>query len=435
MAGLVVIDFIDMEQSSHVRKVEKAMKEALKNDRARIQVGRISSFGLMEMSRQRLRTGVLEASTKACPHCEGTGLMRTAASAGLSALRMIEDEAARGRGDKIQLRAGREAAVYLLNKKRAELGEIEQRYGVSIEVLIDESLEGARMSVESSGPRPVAPQRLETFIAPVEDDDEDEIEEEEEIEAALVGVDEEAEEVSGRAPRDRNRDRDRERECSDEGEGEGPRRRRRRRRGGRGRGRRDGQPAANEDRIDGEEQVISEPYAEPRSEPYGNEAAAEDEAPKPQAKRRRGRKPATATGTNVEADGSAQGAVEPDSSPMVERPIADEPPIAETETESVGPKARRRPRARKAAAAVATTPELDPEPEPGPAPTKPVRKRRTKAATTEPARQRSEPAPAHEPASTSKSVPMPDNDSAMADAEATDSSDKPRNGWWQRTFG
>jgi ribonuclease E len=101
MAGLVVIDFIDMEQSSHVRKVEKAMKEALKSDRARIQVGRISSFGLMEMSRQRLRTGVLEASTKACPHCEGTGLMRTASSSGLSALRIIEDEAARGRGDRI----------------------------------------------------------------------------------------------------------------------------------------------------------------------------------------------------------------------------------------------------------------------------------------------------------------------------------------------
>ena len=126
MAGLIVIDFIDMEQNSHVRKVEKAMKEALKNDRARIQVGRISSFGLMEMSRQRLRTGVLEASTKPCPHCEGTGLMRTASSAGLSALRMIEDEAARGRGDKILLRAGREAAIYLLNKKRAELAEIEQ---------------------------------------------------------------------------------------------------------------------------------------------------------------------------------------------------------------------------------------------------------------------------------------------------------------------
>ena len=159
MAGLIVIDFIDMEQNGHVRKVEKAMKEALKNDRARIQVGRISTFGLMEMSRQRLRTGVLEASTKPCPHCEGTGLMRTAASAGLSALRILEDEAARGRGERILLRCGKEAAVYVLNKKRAELADIEQRYGVAIEVLIDESLEGARMTVDSSGPRPVAAPR------------------------------------------------------------------------------------------------------------------------------------------------------------------------------------------------------------------------------------------------------------------------------------
>src|SRR5512139_3423858 len=135
MAGLVVIDFIDMEQSSHVRKVEKAMKEALKNDRARIQVGRISSFGLMEMSRQRLRTGVLEASTKACPHCEGTGLVRTASSAGLSALRLIEDEAAKGRGTVITLYASTEASIYLLNAKRADLAEIEAHYGVRVEVL------------------------------------------------------------------------------------------------------------------------------------------------------------------------------------------------------------------------------------------------------------------------------------------------------------
>ncbi|MEC8178645.1 MAG: Rne/Rng family ribonuclease, partial [Pseudomonadota bacterium] len=87
MAGLVVIDFIDMEHNSNIRKVERTMKDALKNDRARIQVGRISGFGLMEMSRQRLRTGVLEATTRPCPHCDGTGLVRTASSAGLSALR------------------------------------------------------------------------------------------------------------------------------------------------------------------------------------------------------------------------------------------------------------------------------------------------------------------------------------------------------------
>ena len=130
MAGLVVIDFIDMDHGSNVRKVERAMKDALKNDRARIQVGRISGFGLMEMSRQRLRTGVLEASTRPCPHCEGTGLVRTASSAGLSALRLIEEEAARGKGSRITLRASQEATFYLLNEKRRELRDIEELYGV-----------------------------------------------------------------------------------------------------------------------------------------------------------------------------------------------------------------------------------------------------------------------------------------------------------------
>ena len=198
MAGLVVIDFIDMEQSGHVRKVEKAMKEALKNDRARIQVGRISSFGLMEMSRQRLRTGVLEASTKPCPHCDGTGLMRTAASAGLSALRIIEDEAARGRGDRICLRAGKEAAVYVLNKKRGELADIEQRYGVWIEILIDEGFEGARMTVDSSGGRPVAPPRIEAPPA-LEEEEEEEEGEEETVEISLEGEEEDEAEAEERA--------------------------------------------------------------------------------------------------------------------------------------------------------------------------------------------------------------------------------------------
>src|SRR5579875_995541 len=164
MAGLVVIDFIDMENGSNVRKVEKAMKAALKNDRARIQVGRISSFGLMEMSRQRLRTGVLEASTRICPHCEGTGFVRTASSAGLSALRLIEDEAARGRGSLLTLRASQEAAVYVLNRKRADIAEIEDRYGVSVEVLPDREEEGARMSVEASGPPPAHAPRIEPLV-------------------------------------------------------------------------------------------------------------------------------------------------------------------------------------------------------------------------------------------------------------------------------
>ncbi len=417
MAGLVVIDFIDMEQSSHVRKVEKAMKDALRNDRARIQVGRISSFGLMEMSRQRLRTGVLEASTRPCAHCEGTGLMRTAASAGLSALRMIEDEAARGRGEKIVLRAGREAAIYLLNKKRHELGEIEERYGVSIEVLIDESLEGARMSVESSGPRPVAPQRLEAPAAPVEDDvGEDEEDEEEEIEAAAVGGNEEDEELPPRAPRHRDR----------EEEGEGPRRRRRRRRGGRGRGRREhgDMPASGDQSAEGETEAPALPVDEPR-EDFVTETETEA---KPRPKRRRGgRKAAT------EAE------VEPDSSPMVERPIAEEPPVADVEAaqepfeepapvaaDPDAPRARRRPRARKEAAATATAPA-----ERASEPAKPARKRRSKA-DSEPEATSPEPvAAAGKTAAKAKSMPKPDNDPALADGDQGER----RSGWWQRTFG
>ncbi|HST35972.1 MAG TPA: ribonuclease E/G, partial [Allosphingosinicella sp.] len=234
MAGLVVIDFIDMESNGHIRKVEKAMKDALKNDRARIQVGRISSFGLMEMSRQRLRTGVLEASTRPCPHCDGSGLMRTASSAGLSALRMLEEEAARGRGSRIVLRAGREAAVYVLNRKRTEIGEIEARYGVVIEVLIDESFEGARMSVEAHGPPPAERPRFAPIVEP-EADDEDEIAEDEEDEA-------EEEEAEERAPR---RERQERGDHEDRDDGARRRRRRRGRRGGRRREREEGeeQPA------------------------------------------------------------------------------------------------------------------------------------------------------------------------------------------------
>ena len=278
MAGLIVIDFIDMEQNSHVRKVEKAMKEALRTDRARIQVGRISSFGLMEMSRQRLRTGVLEASTKPCPHCDGTGLMRTAASAGLSALRIIEDEATRGRGDKILLRAGREAAVYVLNKKRAELADIEHRYGVGIEIVIDESLEGARMTVESSGARPTPAPRAEAPPPVIEDEDEDfaeeaEEDEEDSVEISLEGEDELEAEGEPR-----------------EGDRQG-RRRRRRRRGGRGRGRREGQEGEAAPQPD--EVTAVEPQHAQQSEP---EAASEEPrarkgpppSPRPQECGRRG---------------------------------------------------------------------------------------------------------------------------------------------------
>ncbi len=407
MAGLIVIDFIDMEQNSHVRKVEKAMKEALKNDRARIQVGRISSFGLMEMSRQRLRTGVLEASTKACPHCDGTGLMRTAASAGLSALRIIEDEAARGRGDRICLRAGKEAAVYVLNKKRTELADIEQRYGVWIEILIDESFEGARMTVDSSGGRPVAQPRVEA--APVEEEDEEDT-----VEISLEG-EEEDEEPEGE-PRDEERE-------ADEGERHG-RRRRRRRRGGRGRGRREGGDADGAAPThEGQAEAVAEEA--PAEEP---EAAASEElgeGGKRRRSRRRGRR-----SSETAAEAPTEAAVEPDSSPMVERPIDDEPAIAETaaaEEPTAKPKRRR---SKKAAAdgelvvAEPTPPEAtQAEAEQTAAPAKPARKGRSKA------KPKADEGLDGTGAEEAVSVPPANNDTAA------DSGSEPRRGWWQRTFG
>ena len=399
MAGLVVIDFIDMEQNSHVRKVEKAMKEALKNDRARIQVGRISGFGLMEMSRQRLRTGVLEASTKACPHCEGTGLMRTASSSGLSALRIIEDEAARGRGDRIVLRAGREAAIYVLNKKRGELAEIEERYGVTVEIAIDEIFEGARMTVESSGGRPQPKER--PISAPIVDEEETLSEYEDEVE------DEETEEEDDdRAPR---RD-------DEEGEGErGARRRRRRRRGGRGR-RREGE--AGEQIGD----TVEESEELPEAEVLGNEEANEGEKPRS----RRGRRGGRGRGQrDLPADSEAE-AVATDEPPMADLPISEEPaPVEPAQEADEKPKTRRRPRARKLAEPVTETPapavEVEPVAEEKPAPAKAEEKpkRRSRAKKADEAVETKAPA----------SPPEPSND------EAGDENGKPRSGWWQRTFG
>jgi len=414
MAGLIVIDFIDMEQSSHVRKVEKAMKEALKNDRARIQVGRISSFGLMEMSRQRLRTGVLEASTKPCAHCEGTGLMRTAASAGLSALRIVEDEAARGRGEKILLRAGREAAIYLLNKKRTELGEIEERYGVSVEVAIDEAFEGARMTVESSGPRPVVQQRRPEPSAIEEDLEEDVFEEEDELEVDMEEEEEEASEARG--PQ----------------EDRPGRRRRRRRRGGRGRRREGGDTAAGA--TEDEQPSAEASEGEPSEQPDVADQP-EQEVPGPSGdrkrRRRRGRRGEPA------AEDAGQPEVEPDSSPMIERPVGQEPPIAAVEapaeaqpasSEEEKPK-RRRSRA-KAAPKVDAEAEVVAIPEPAPAEAPPGET--SEAAPAKPARRsRSKKAAAKEPAPAEPAVPSADND----EAESLGEGGQPRRGWWQRTFG
>ena len=140
LAGLIVIDFIDMEDRRNNAAVEKKLKDKLKTDRARIQVGRISPFGLLEMSRQRLRPGMIEATTKACPHCHGTGRVRSDDSMALALLREIEEEGVKARSKEVLIVAPVEIANYLLNQKREHVAMIEARFGLSVRVEGDPSL-------------------------------------------------------------------------------------------------------------------------------------------------------------------------------------------------------------------------------------------------------------------------------------------------------
>ena len=148
LAGLIVIDFIDMEETRHQRQVEHKVKDSMRSDRARIQIGRISAFGLLEMSRQRLRPSLLEHSTEVCPHCAGTGRIRSLESAALHALRAIEEEGVRRRASEIAVSVPPNVALYLLNQKRLSLSEIEQRYGFTVIVEADEDLHAADCEIE-----------------------------------------------------------------------------------------------------------------------------------------------------------------------------------------------------------------------------------------------------------------------------------------------
>ncbi|WP_374764012.1 Rne/Rng family ribonuclease [Yunchengibacter salinarum] len=140
MAGLIVIDFIDMEDRGNNRAVEKRLKDVLKNDRARVQVGRISSFGLLEMSRQRLRPNLLEASTVTCERCHGMGVVRSVDFAALKVLRELEEEGLRGRSALVTVRAHPDVAIYLLNKKRAIVMELERTYNMAVDLIPDPKL-------------------------------------------------------------------------------------------------------------------------------------------------------------------------------------------------------------------------------------------------------------------------------------------------------
>jgi ribonuclease E len=260
LAGLIVIDFIDMDEKRNNRSVERRLKECLKHDRARIQVGRISHFGLLEMSRQRIRTSVLESSTDKCPHCGGTGHVRSVASVALQVLRMIEETLLRGGTHNLIVRTRSDIAIYVLNHKRAHLRDLEERFHIAITINADAAMGGQTPfliergeqvhSVEQARAIAAAQPALPAVIEPEEE--EPFVAEEEEVEA-------EAQAVEGAAETEAEDTEDETEEFGEATEGEGRgeareggeggrRRRRRRRRGRRGEGReaRDGGPVTHE---------------------------------------------------------------------------------------------------------------------------------------------------------------------------------------------
>ncbi|SEN86646.1 ribonuclease E [Rhodospirillales bacterium URHD0017] len=215
LAGLIVIDFIDMEETRHQRQVEHKVKDAMRHDRARIQIGRISAFGLLEMSRQRLRPSLLEHSTETCPHCAGTGRIRSIESAALHALRTIEEEGVRRRAGEIIVSIPPNVALYLLNQKRHTLSEIEKRYGFSVTIEADDELHAADCEIERVRSRRDDRERPGPELA----------------RASYEEVSDEAPADEAEGPEDREAG-DRTDERGEREDGDGRRRRRRRRRRG-----------------------------------------------------------------------------------------------------------------------------------------------------------------------------------------------------------
>jgi ribonuclease E len=325
LAGLIVIDFIDMDEKRNNRSVERRLKESLKHDRARIQVGRISHFGLMEMSRQRIRTSVLESSTEKCPHCGGTGHVRSVASVALQVLRTIEETLLRGATHNLVVRTRSDIAIYVLNHKRAHLRELEERFRITITITADATMGGQTPFVIERGEQihtveqaraiaaalpalapPIEPE--EEPLGADEEAEEDEFEEEETSEGEESG---DAFEAEGRDAGDREAgDREAgeheagERETGEAGEtADGVRRRRRRRRRGRrGEPREGAGPEATSGHAsapekhafadDDEAGGSAEPHAgEPReSQPHGNGSGDPTADGELRRRRRRGRR-------------------------------------------------------------------------------------------------------------------------------------------------
>ncbi|ARQ02012.1 Rne/Rng family ribonuclease [Pseudorhodoplanes sinuspersici] len=323
LAGLIVIDFIDMDEGRNNRSVERKLKDALKSDRARIQVGRISHFGLMEMSRQRIRSSVLESSTETCPHCGGTGHVRAVSSVALQLVRGVEETLLKGATHNLIVRSRSDVAIYVLNHKRAHLRMLEERFKITIAVTVDPTLTGHPSFAIDRGEQVMSMDQAKAIAATIkpdsipvyaEDEDievvEDEVLDELEAEGEETAEAQEQQEPTGRRKRRRGRrGRGRDGEgreqaeasavpsegdeiaageavssdgeaaaedatASADGDSEGDRRRRRRgRRGGRRNRRdRDGQPDdATGDEASGED-VARDDIAAKHDEPVDKEA-------------------------------------------------------------------------------------------------------------------------------------------------------------------
>ena len=418
LAGLIVIDFIDMDERKNNAAVEKRMKDKLKTDRARIQVGRISGFGLMEMSRQRLRPGMIEATTQPCQACHGTGLLRSDDNLALSILRQIEEEGTRKRSREVLIKAPVGIANFLMNQKREHIAQIEGRYGLSVRIEGDPMLVSPDFSLEkfktatrviTASAEPVVSVDMSIMDQVDSDDTESEADTTEQPQEAPSGE-----------------------QGTPEGDGEArPKRRRRRRRRSRNKnGNGEGQNADGSNQDENSDGAVTAtegaeapeaanhdaPVAEQASEQAAAPEAAEAETKevKPKRTRSRSRKPKVEDAE----DTASQEASEPVAEAVAE-PIADAAPEEEAPAK---PKRKRASRAKKPKAEAAPAEETVVE---TPAP--------EAAASEAPAPAAEEPPqPAAEAAAEPKPQPEPTPEpEPVAVAEAENKPTKPkRKGWW-----
>ncbi|MBZ9862278.1 ribonuclease E/G [Mesorhizobium sp. CA12] len=441
LAGLIVIDFIDMEENRNNRSVEKRLKDHLKNDRARIQVGRISHFGLMEMSRQRIRASVLESTMKPCPHCGGTGHVRSDSSVALMVVRAIEEFLLKDSRSHIIVRTPSATALYVLNHKRANLVELEARFGLTITIEADETLGTQHYAIfrGAIAEKPegfVEVRSLPAYVEPEEPEDE-------------IVVEEAEEEVSVQLEQPRHAQQGQHQQRSEDGEGrDRKRRKRRRRRGGRDRDREHNGDVAAAPMEAGEtddDETTNEAVEEATAGGEAVAAAADDGSGK---KRRRGKRGGKRNRREDEASEAVAGETvgdiegepvegqddvsEPAMAAPAEEPAA--PAAANDDAEAVEkPKKPRRSRAKKVAEEAAAETVSEPVAEAQVAP--PAVQPEPEPAAAAPATTEAEPATnAHPTRRKPQSVDAPvvpvvsSNVSDEAKAE-----DKPkRAGWWQR---